>query len=218
MLKTFKMRETMEKVIKKIGYARVSQKNQDYENQVIQIKNFDNNIDRFVNEKISSGKKLEDRELYNLINSVEENTIIYVTNLDRLARSVSEIEKIIEICIDRNIIIHIIKIDIKLQRNMNHIAKMFVQIMGSFSEMEKEHIKDRINDGVENARKRGVKFGRKKGSKSKSKLEVYKKEIMSYRDKGLTPKSIKKLLGDRIEVTEMTIYRFLKKNNSEINY
>jgi DNA invertase Pin-like site-specific DNA recombinase len=202
-------------MIKKIGYTRVSQKNQDYNNQIIQLKDYDNSINDFVNEKISSGVKLENRKLYELLQKSEKGTQIYITNLDRLARNVSEIETIIDICKTKDIKIYITKINIILEKDMNHISKMFIQMMGAFAEMEKEHIKDRIRDGIEKALKNGKKLGRKKGSTSKSKLEKYKKEILDYSNKDLTPKSIKKLLADRIEISEMQIYRFLKKIKNE---
>jgi len=198
---------------KKIGYTRVSQKNQDYQNQIIQLEQFDKEISEFVNEKISSGKKLQERKLFTLLNEVDEHTEIFITNLDRLARNVSEIEEIIKICQDRNIIIHITKIGIKLERNINPITKMFIQMMSSFSEMEKQVIIDRINDGLEKAKLEGKVLGRKKGSKSKSKLFPFHSEIIKLVDLKLTPKNIQKILSDRISITEMTIYNYIKNNN-----
>jgi len=193
---------------KKIGYTRVSTQEQEYENQIIQIKQVDDSIKDFVNEKISSGKPLEERKLFNLLNTCEKNTEIYITNLDRLARNTNEILKIIDICIKNDITIHITKIGIKIGIKMNPMDKMFITIMGSFAEMEKQIIIDRINDGLQRTNK---KSGRRKGQIIKSKLEPYKKEILEYHKKDLSNNSIKKLLNDRIETSEMTIYRFIKK-------
>jgi len=197
----------------KIGYTRVSQQNQDYNNQIIQLKKYNSDIKEFVNEKISSGKKLKERKLFNLINSVEEHSEIFITNLDRLARNVSEIEEIIKICQDRNIIIHITKIGVKLEKNMNPISKMFIQMLSSFAEMEKQVIMDRIKDGTDKARLEGKTFGRPKGKKSVSKLEPYKQEIIKLVKLELTPKNITKILSDRIKITEMTVYNYIKNNN-----
>jgi len=194
-----------------IGYTRVSTQDQDYNNQIINLKEYNPNIEEFINEKISSGKSLKERRLFNLLNNAEKGTNIYITNLDRLARDTAEILEIIQICKDNEITIHITKIGIKIGLNMNPMDKMFITIMGSFAEMEKAIMKDRIIDGLENAKSKGVKLGRQKGSTSKSKLEPYQSEIIKYHNQKLTPKSIKKLLADRIEISEMSLYRFIKK-------
>jgi len=197
----------------KIGYTRVSQKNQDFNNQILQLKEYDADIENFINEKISSGKKIEERKLFSLLNTSEAGTDIYITNLDRLARNTNEILQIIEICKKNLITIHITKIGIKIGVNMNPMDKMFVTVMGSFAEMEKEIIKDRIRDGTDKARAEGKTFGRPQGKKSKSKLEPFREEIKKLVALNLTPKNIKKILSDRINITEMTVYNYIKNNN-----
>jgi len=197
---------------KKIGYTRVSTSKQENENQIKIIKEFVNEDIEFINEIISSGKKLEDRKLFNLLNEVESGTIIYITSLDRLARNVRETLEILEICKQKDITIFIVKIGLKLSKDITPMDNMFVQILSMVAEMERQTIKDRIKDGLSRTDKKG---GRRKGQKVKTKLDKYKKEILDYTDKDLTPKSIKKLLSDRIVVSEMTIYRFLKKIENE---
>jgi DNA invertase Pin-like site-specific DNA recombinase len=197
---------------KKIGYTRVSTAKQENENQIKIIKEFLNEDIEFVNEIISSGKKLKDRELFNLINRVESGTTIYITSLDRLARNVMETLEILEICKEKDITIFIVKIGLKLSKNITPMDNMFVQILSMVAEMERQTIKDRINDGLKRTKK---KSGRRKGQKIKSKLDKFKNEIIEYNKKDLTPKSIKKLLSDRIEISEMQIYRFLKKIKNE---
>ncbi|MCK5293060.1 MAG: recombinase family protein, partial [Arcobacteraceae bacterium] len=77
---------------KTYGYIRVSTQKQDYENQKFGIleyanKNEIHNIE-FIEETISSTKKLEDREIYTLIDkTLKENDILITTELSRLGRS-----------------------------------------------------------------------------------------------------------------------------------
>jgi len=201
------------KINKKVGYLRISTKNQDLKVQEEQLKNI--GIKEFTSEIISTSIKLENRKLFNLINEVEEETEIYVVALDRIARNTIEILNILEVCKIRNIKIITIRENLILEKNIKPENTMIISVLGSIAEMERKTIQNRVNKGLDNARKKGIKLGRRKGQKVKTKLDKYKKEILDYTDKGLTPKSIKKLLVDRIVVSEMTIYRFLKKIENE---
>ena len=198
----------------KIGYMRISTKLQDLEVQKEQLKEL--GITEFHSEIISTSKKLEDRKLLKLLNIVEEHTEIYVVALDRIARNTSEILNILEICKDRNIKIITLREGLVLERDIKPENTLVITVLGSIGEMERKTIQNRVNKGLDNARKKGVVLGRKKGSTSKSKLEPYKSEILKYHNQGLSPLNIKKILSDRIEVSEMTIYRYINKNKGEL--
>jgi len=194
-----------------IGYTRVSTQEQDYNNQIINLKEYNQNIEEFINEKISSGKSLKERKLFNLLNNAEKGTNIFITNLDRLARNTAEILEIIQICKDNEITIHITKIGIKIGLNMNPMDKMFITIMGSFAEMEKEIIIDRIKDGQKKYILDGGKIGRQKGDKIKSKLDPYQSEILKFLDIGLKPTAIKTLLKKDIEISLSMLNKYISK-------
>lgn len=70
------------------GYIRVSTEKQDFDNQKHGILHFANekklgNVD-FVEETISSRKKLEERQIWELINTMEEGDTLIVSELSRL--------------------------------------------------------------------------------------------------------------------------------------
>ena len=74
-----------------IGYIRVSSKKQTLEHQEFEIKKFAKNqkikIDRWVEEKISSRKPLNKRQLGQLLNELKEGDILIACEISRLGRS-----------------------------------------------------------------------------------------------------------------------------------
>ena len=198
--------------MKKVGYTRVSTMEQDFENQIKIIKEYVKEDIKFINEKISTSNKLENRKLFELLNNCENGTTIYITNLDRLARNSNEIHRIIELLEERNLTIFIIKLNVNLGKNMGHFDTFFIQLLASFAQMEKEMIRDRVKDGLKRTKKEGMILGRRKGRKSISKYEPYRKEIISYLEKGLTISSIVKLLKDRIKISRSGLDKYVKEN------
>ena len=77
------------------GYCRVSTAHQHEENQHFVIENFAKtnniNIDVWIEEKISSNKKLQDRKLGKLLKQLKPQDILITTEISRLGRSLLEV-------------------------------------------------------------------------------------------------------------------------------
>ena len=72
-----------------VGYARVSTSSQNLENQIDQLKSAGC-------EKIFSGKNEADREQFKIMMGfVREGDVLYITKLDRLARSLINLHNIL---------------------------------------------------------------------------------------------------------------------------
>ena len=56
--------------------------------------------------------------------------------------------------------------------NDNPMSRAFWQLLGVFSELEREMIVARVNDGLERARKNGARLGRPAGSKDKKRRRL----------------------------------------------
>ncbi|QSZ41610.1 recombinase family protein [Sulfurimonas aquatica] len=77
-----------------VGYARVSTSSQNLENQIDQLK--DAGCVKIFSEK-KSGKNKADRQEFNIMmDFVREGDILFITKLDRLARSVIDLQNIAE--------------------------------------------------------------------------------------------------------------------------
>ena len=77
-----------------IAYCRVSTTHQNEINQHFAIQQFaDKNnihIDRWVEEKISTNKKLNKRKLGELLEELQENDVLICTEVSRISRSLTE--------------------------------------------------------------------------------------------------------------------------------
>ena len=79
----------------KVGYVRVSSVAQNEERQLQKMK--ENNIEKIFTEKIS-GKNISDRtELQAMLSFVREGDTIFVHDLSRMARSLQDLLKIIDL-------------------------------------------------------------------------------------------------------------------------
>lgn len=127
---------------------------------------------------------------------------MYVWRLDRLGRSLKNIIDLVLSLSDKGIIIKGISDGVDTS-TMN--GRLFLNLMASLSEYERELIRERTNAGLQSARARGRTGGRPKGF---TKEKVSKLIIMRslYRDYTKTPEEIYRALG----LTRATFYRYAK--------
>ncbi len=184
---------------KSYGYIRVSTQKQDYDNQKFGIleyanKNGINNIE-FIEETISSKKKLEDRLIYELINDkLKEDDILITSELSRLGRSTLEVMNLFKMMSEKNIKAHVIKNDIKLGADDNKIVnQVLIFAFGLAAEIERDLISSRTKEALARKKAQGFKLGRKKGVQVKSKLDDKKEEIKVLLGKGVNVTNLAKI-------------------------
>ena len=89
-----------------IGYIRVSSNKQTVEHQRHEIQQFvehnNINVDKWVEETISSRKPLNKRKLGPLLDELQEGDIIIAAEISRLGRSLLEVMRILENCLNKN--------------------------------------------------------------------------------------------------------------------
>jgi DNA invertase Pin-like site-specific DNA recombinase len=186
-------------VVKSYGYIRVSTTKQDYENQKFGILEYANkkgihNIE-FIEETISTKKKLEDREIFTLVNkTLKENDILITTELSRLGRSTLEVMQLFKILTEKNIKAHIIKNSITLGEDDNKIVnQVLIFAFGLAAEIERDLISSRTKEALARKKADGFKLGRKKGTLVKSKLDAKKEEIKEMISKGVNVTNLAKI-------------------------
>ena len=138
-------------------------------------------------EHISGAVKNEERPVlcecldYCIANAI--NTLL-ISELSRLGRNVDEVLANVKRCKENNLNIYFQKENISIFQadgSKNPFLNIFISVLGTCAEMEREAIAFRLNSGLKRYKEAGGKVGRKVGSvKTKErKQEEYSKVIRS---------------------------------------
>lgn len=186
----------------KIGYARVSTRDQNLNSQIDVLNEYGCN--RIFSEKVS-GKKYKRTELDKCLDYLRKGDTLVITKLDRLGRTTKQLIELSQYLDEKNIDLEIIDMNINTKDAM---GKMFFTMMSAFAELEANLLSERTKKGLESARSRGRMGGRPKTSKDKVEM------ITSlYESKKYTINEIIRMTG----VSRGTIYNVIKnKSNIEI--
>lgn len=191
-----------------IGYIRVSSSKQTLEHQRFEIKNFAKRegikIDTWVEEKISSRKALKSRKLGELLESLQENDILISCEISRLGRSLLEVMRILETCLNKNCQVWTIKENYRLGNDIQ--SKVLAFAFGLAAEIERKLISDRTKSSLANIKASGKKLGRPFNAETKKlKLSKNSKRIHTLLQKGISKSQIARILG----VGRGTLRRYL---------
>lgn len=172
-------------------YARVSSVSdrQNTDRQVADLREYANRSGLSVvgvyEEHISGATKNEDRAvLCECLNFCVTNKIdtLLISELSRLGRNVDEVLANVKFCKDNNLNIYFQKENLSLfnaDGSKNPFLTIFISVLGTCAEMERDNIKFRLNSGLRRYVANGGRVGRKQGStKSREKKqEEYAKVI-----------------------------------------
>ena len=193
----------MEKT-KAIIYARVSTAGQDYDRQLVELKQYaarmGYDVVKTFSEKISGAKKVEERQaMTELLNYVEVNKVdkVLIYECSRLSRRAVDFLSIIEIFNEKKISLYIHQNGLEtLLPNgaINPIATLVLGILAQFNSMERSLIRSRMESGYNNFRNNGGVVGRKTGYRKTTEQlkEEYAEEIRLMK-KGYSLRNIAKI-------------------------
>lgn len=150
----------------RIGYVRVSSFEQNPERQLEQVQ-----IDRLFTDK-ASGKDTQRPQLEALLAFVREGDLVVVHSMDRLARNLDDLRKIVQDLTKRNVRIEFVKENLTLTGEDSPMANLMLSVMGAFAEFERSLIRERQREGIALAKQRGVYRGRKKSLLSEQVAEL----------------------------------------------
>lgn len=189
----------------KIGYARVSTKEQNLEMQLEALKVA--GCEKIFAEKLSGC--LQSRpELDACLNFIREGDTLVVYKLDRLGRSLKNIIMLLEDFKKKGILF------ISLQDNINTegaTGQLMANILGAFAQFERDLIYERTQEGKRIAKEKGVRFGRKtlinrdNIAKQESCIRLYQS--------GTPVREIQKILNIG---SSSTVYRLLRRNGIKL--
>ena len=137
-----------------VGYARVSSAGQDLAVQLEKLKD----CDKVFREK-RSGVDAGRPELKRCLEYLREGDTLLVTKIDRLARSTSDLYRIVSQLAEKGVEFRVI--DDPAIDTSSRIGKLIMGILALIAEFENDIRLERQMDGITKARDRGVRFGRK---------------------------------------------------------
>ena len=184
----------------KIGYARVSTKEQNLNSQIDMLK--EHGCDRIFSEKVS-GRKYKRTELDKCLDYMREGDTLVLTKLDRLGRTTKQLIELSQYLEEQGIDLEIIDMNINTKDAM---GKMFFTMMSAFAELEANLLSERTKKGLASARSRGRMGGRPKFPKDKRETV-----ISLYESKKYTINEIIRMTG----VSKSTIYNIVNSQTGE---
>ena len=199
----------------KYAYIRVSTDRQTTENQRFEITNFAKSkkitIDEWIEETISSTKRLEERKFGTLLKQMRKGDILIVSELSRLGRNLMQIMSILHDCMEKDIQVFTIKENYELGNNIN--SKVLAFAFGLSAEIERTLISQRTKEALARKKAEGIILGRPKGSKSKnSKLSGKDEQIKDLLKKKISISAIGRILNvHRLTVTSHIKNRKIKR-------
>ena len=176
----------------KYGYARVSTTDQDF---TIQVEALINAGCETIRQEKVSGTSVQGRdELNTLLDFMREGDELVVTRVDRLARSIRDLQNIVYDLDKKGVVLSATEQPIQTNTSA---GKCFLDMLGVFGEFETNLRKERQMEGIAKAKERGVYKGRKPS--------VDVDRVKELKTEGLGASAIAKQMG----IGRASVYRAL---------
>ena len=140
----------------RVGYVRVSSFDQNPERQLEHVQ-----VERLFTDK-ASGKDTQRPELEALLAFVRDGDTVVVHSMDRLARNLDDLRRIVQKLAKRGVCIEFVKESLTFTGEDSPMANLMLSVMGAFAEFERALIRERQSEGIALAKQRGAYRGRKK--------------------------------------------------------
>lgn len=181
----------------KVGYGRVSSQGQSLDVQLEKLVKA--GCSKVYREK-RSGRQADNRpELQAALEYVREGDVLVVSRLDRIARSVIDLAKIVDLLKRKGVSLEVL--DQGLDTSTSE-GKLMFNLLGAFAEFEADIRAERQADGIALAKRKGVKFGRKKALTEAQEERIRKMRAEEHF-------SIEQL-AERFGISRSSVYRALQ--------
>jgi len=176
-----------------VGYIRVSSVDQNTERQENQLTGF--KLHRCFTEKVS-GKNTERPALIEMMKYARDGDTVIVHSLDRLARNLDDLRKIVKELNGRGVRVQFIKENLVFTGNDTPLSTLLLSVMGAFAEFERNLIRERQMEGIAIAKAKGVFKGRKRSmtdekiAEIKQRVENGDKKSHIARDMGISRETL----------------------------
>lgn len=194
---------------KVVIYARVSTKTQEYDRQVVELREYARKMEYEVvaefTEKVSGTKRVEEREaLTELLAYTDAHKVdkVLIYECSRLSRRIIDFLTVIENLTAKKISVYIHQNGLETllpNKQPNPIAQLVTGILAQFNSLERSLIRSRMESGYNHYLQQGGQVGRKVGyRKTEEQMkEQYTKEIQLLK-KGLSLRNIQAITNTSI--------------------
>ncbi len=179
----------------RIGYVRVSSFDQNPERQLEQVQ-----VDKVFIDK-ASGKDTQRPELDTLLSFVRDGDTVVVHSMDRLARNLDDLRRLVQKLTKRGVRIEFVKESLTFTGEDSPMANLMLSVMGAFAEFERALIRERQREGIALAKQRGAYRGRKK-SLSEPQIVELKRRIAEGEQKAAVARDY--------GISRETLYQYLR--------
>lgn len=179
----------------RIGYLRVSTFEQNTNRQLDGVQLDETFIDK------ASGKDTARPQLEALLKFARRGDTVVVHSMDRLARNLDDLRRIVGDLTRRGAQVQFIKESLTFTGEDSPMANLMLSVMGAFAEFERALIKERQREGVNLAKQRGVYKGRKKVFSAQ--------EVVALQARAAAGEP-KATIARELGVSRETLYRYLR--------
>jgi len=176
---------------KAVGYVRVSSAGQNEARQLDGI-----HLDKVYTDK-ASGKDTQRPQLQAMLEYVREGDHLYVHSMDRLARSMSDLEGLVAGLTQRGVAVTFTTQGMTFTGDDSPMNTLMLQLLGAVGQFERALIKERQREGIAIAKAKGVYKGRKPSLDETGKAKL--QELLA---KGLPKAQVAQELG----ISRTTLY------------
>jgi DNA invertase Pin-like site-specific DNA recombinase len=179
----------------RIGYIRISTFDQNPARQLEQV-----SVDRVFTDK-ASGKDAKRPELEALLAFVREGDTVVVHSMDRLARNLDDLRRLVQDLTKTGIRVEFVKEGLIFTGDDSPMATLLLSVMGAFAEFERSLLRERQREGITLAKQRGAYRGRKKA------LTLAQAASLRQRARAGEKKA---LLAREFGLSRETVYQYLR--------
>lgn len=203
-----------------IAYLRASTDKQDLNHQKLELLEFARKksltIDEFMEITISSRKTTKQRRVDELVEKLNPNDTLIVTELSRLGRSTAEVITLVNELVARMIRVIVIKQNLDISKQDIN-SKVALTLFSLFGDLERDLISIRTKEALASKKRAGQVLGKPKGTIQKSKFDQDIDKIKEFLKYGLSIRKISKVLGypNHISLNTYVKKRDLKPANQE---
>ena len=179
----------------RIGYIRVSTLDQNPDRQLEGAQ-----VSKVFTDK-ASGKDMQRPQLDALLGYIRDGDTLVVHSMDRLARNLDDLRRLVQQLTGRGVRIEFIKEGLTFTGEDSPMANLLLSVMGAFAEFERELIRERQREGIALAKQRGAYRGRKPALSNAEATELRR------RAEAREPKAA---LAREFGISRATLYEYLR--------
>jgi DNA invertase Pin-like site-specific DNA recombinase len=164
---------------KRVGYIRVSSLDQNTERQLEGV-----DLDNVFTDK-ASGKDTARPQLQAALEYLREGDLLLVHSMDRLARNLDDLRRIVLDLTRRGVHVQFIKENLTFTGEDSPMSNLLLSLLGAVAEFERSMIRERQREGIALAKKAGIYKGRKPSLTDVQVAEIRKRVAAGEKKTGL---------------------------------